>query len=494
MIIYVIHQQQLFSMTLPLKISGSYTLTDIDNSNKERNLVNISEQNGKWVAFSNKHVKIWHDKKAIDSIVLENYQYLLLQVKGEEEFLVMYSCPVNDNSFIGMKIPKNMEFIVGSGRDNAISCNNPLIGHKHAKITYQDGFWSIEDLNTQYGTFVNNQLIQGKVSLFHGDVIFILGLKLIVLSNTIYFNNPLGSVLYNKSLFSELPIREKMSLVSASDEDNEINLYDDKDFFVRSPRFMETIEDKPFKIDPHPSNQEPENAPFLLTVGPMMTMGASSVAMLMSAMYSFQNNQNVMSVMPTMVMSVSMLAGTLLWPSLNRSYTRKQTKKKLKKIEDRYGAYLIKKETELSEISTIQRQILLSNNISPTECYRLIIGKSRSLWMRELHQNDFLTLRLGIGRVPLKIKFSYPEEKFQLDEDKLDERMRSILEKYKYIEGVPVTESFIEKNITAITGKYPLIKNYVDLLIFQMVTFHSYYDLKIVLFTDSAKENGWEYL
>ena len=97
MIIYVIHHQQLFSMTLPLKISGSYTLTDIDNSNKERNLVNISEQNGKWVAFSNKHVKIWHDKKAIDSIVLENYQYLLLQVKGEEEFLVMYSCPVNDN-------------------------------------------------------------------------------------------------------------------------------------------------------------------------------------------------------------------------------------------------------------------------------------------------------------------------------------------------------------------------------------------------------------
>ena len=75
MIIYVIHHQQLFSMTLPLKISGSYTLTDIDNSNKERNLVNISEQNGKWVAFSNKHVKIWHDKKAIDSIVLENYQY-----------------------------------------------------------------------------------------------------------------------------------------------------------------------------------------------------------------------------------------------------------------------------------------------------------------------------------------------------------------------------------------------------------------------------------
>ena len=42
----------------------------------------------------------------------------------------------------------------------------------------------------KYGTFVNNQLIQGQVQLFHGDVVFILGLKLIVLGNTLYFNNP----------------------------------------------------------------------------------------------------------------------------------------------------------------------------------------------------------------------------------------------------------------------------------------------------------------
>ena len=80
MIIYVIHQQQLFSMTLPLKISGSYTLTDIDNSNKERNLVNISEQNGKWVAFSNKHVKIWQDKKQLGSVILQNYLFMALVV------------------------------------------------------------------------------------------------------------------------------------------------------------------------------------------------------------------------------------------------------------------------------------------------------------------------------------------------------------------------------------------------------------------------------
>ena len=32
MIIYVIHEQKLFNMTLPLKINGSYSLTDIFNN------------------------------------------------------------------------------------------------------------------------------------------------------------------------------------------------------------------------------------------------------------------------------------------------------------------------------------------------------------------------------------------------------------------------------------------------------------------------------
>ena len=99
MIIYVIHEQKLFNMTLPLKINGSYSLTDIFN-NKERNLINIVEENGNWVAYSNKHVKIWQDKKQLGSVILQNYQYLLLQVKGQEGFLVMYTCPVNDSSFV----------------------------------------------------------------------------------------------------------------------------------------------------------------------------------------------------------------------------------------------------------------------------------------------------------------------------------------------------------------------------------------------------------
>ena len=58
MIVYVIHEKKLFSLTLPKNISGSYTLNDIDNNNKSRMLINIQEENRQWIAYSNKHVKI----------------------------------------------------------------------------------------------------------------------------------------------------------------------------------------------------------------------------------------------------------------------------------------------------------------------------------------------------------------------------------------------------------------------------------------------------
>ena len=497
MIVYVLHEKRIFSQTLPKSISGSYNITDIKN-NKTRMLINIQEENGNWVAKSNKHVRIWQENRETEQVVLENYQYLLLQVKGEEGFLVMYVCPVNDESFIGITPIGNTDFYVGKETRNDISCNNPLIEPQHAKITYADNNWFIEDLNTKYGTFIDNKIINQRVKLYHGSVIFILGLKLIPLGNTIYINNPMGSVKWNKKLFKESTPKEGLvvNINSEEDEEENIQLYEEEDYFIRSPRFMEVLEEKPFIIDNHPQAPEPDDTPMILTVGPMLTMGMSSTVMLMSSINAYQTSQtkNIMTILPTAIMSISMLAGTLLWPTLSRKYTEKKNKKKKKEIEEKYGTYLVKKETELIEIAKLQGQILLSNNISPSDCYQMIITKNKSLWMRELHQDDFLTLRLGIGKVPLKIKFTYPEEHFRLDDDNLDDKMKQILEAHKYINGVPVVQSFIEKNITAIVGKYPLIKRYMDLLMLQIVAFHSYYDLKIVLFTNESHEEYWSYL
>ena len=90
-------------------------------------------------------------------------------------------------------------------------------------------------------------------------------------------------------------------------------------------------------------------------------------------------------------------------------------------------------------------------------------------------------MRLGLGRTTLSINFTYPTEHFTVDDNNLEEKMMIITEKYKYIDGAPVVENFVTKNIMAICGRYEYIKPYTDLLLLQMVALHSYYDLKIVI-------------
>lgn len=495
MLVYVIHKQGLYSKTLPSKIYGSYQISDFDENNKERMLINISAQEGRWVAFSNKNVKIVKNQEVVRSAFLEAYQFLLLQIKGQEGFIVLYACPVNDGTWMELAIPHDLEFTIGQENENAIVCKHPLIAPHHAKLIYQKNTWILQDLNSQYKTFVNHKVITGQQVLFHGDIIFIMGLKLIVRENKILLNNPLGSVSYDRTIFKAVPQREKIPPVSNTEEMGEISLYDEQEYFIRSPRFTEKIEEKSFRIESHPTIEEQDETPLLYTIGPMITMGSTSFVMLLVAFMSYQNNDgDITSILPTVAISASMLAGTLIWPTLNRRFQKKQQQKRHAKIEKRYGEYLIQKEKELKEISNSQKQILLSNYLNAMECYNLIINHSRNLWMRELPQNDFLSLRLGIGKVPLKIHLQYPEEKFQLDQDVLDEKMRLIIEQNRMIDGAPIVESLTEKNMIAITGVYEHVKAYMDNLLLQMMALHSYYDLKIVLLTNQSRANGWSYL
>lgn len=497
MIVYVIDKSRLISFTLPQKIYGSYWIIDVDDDNEEKKIINIQEEDGKWVAYSNKSVSIINNNQSITKTVLEAYNFFLLKLKNQEGYLILYVAPLNDPTKKNYLVANNTNITIGSTNDNTIAYRNKLTSKHHINLEYKNNTWFIEDMNSQNGTFVNNKAIKPsqKRPLNHGDIIFIMGLKIIVLGNQLTINNPLNSVTVNQTILKEKTMEQQTELIETDDEDLETNLYEENDYFVRLPRFTEILENRNFKIDPHPNINEQEQTPLIMTLGPMLTMGTTSFVMLLVAFMSMQDSsRSFYSVLPTIAISISMLAGVLIWPTLNRRFTRKQQKKRKEKIEKKYGEYLTLKEKELQQIVATEKQVLLSNSLSANECYDFIINKNRRLWERELQQKDFLKLRLGVGKEKVKINIDYPSEHFKLDDDLLDDRMRLIIEKNKEIDGAPITESFIEKNIAALIGHYEYIKPYVDTLILQMVALHSYHDLKIIIMTNEGKEKYWEYM
>ena len=142
----------------------------------------------------------------------------------------------------------------------------------------------------------------------------------------------------------------------------------------------------------------------------------------------------------------------------------------------------------------IQRQILIDNYLPLSETKNIIYSKKRNLWEREIDQEDFLDLRLGIGSTELKGTVSFPEQHFSVESDNLLEEVYKLGAESRILENVPISLSFVKRNNTAIIGTGTKKQEFINGLIIQMIAYHSYEDLKIVILTNEKNESNWEYL
>ena len=94
----------------------------------------------------------------------------------------------------------------------------------------------------------------------------------------------------------------------------------------------------------------------------------------------------------------TMLLSSVLFPFLSHRYTEKEKK-------------------EIENERAREQRILCEND---PECHIVLDYPTRDrqhLWERRPIDNDFLTVRLGAGDLPMIGQIEYPEQRFSLDED-----------------------------------------------------------------------------
>ena len=153
----------------------------------------------------------------------------------------------------------------------------------------------------------------------------------------------------------------------------------------------------------------------------------------------------------------------------------------------KYKEYIEQKRNKIHTEMERERQVLLENYIPLEECANIIFSRKRNLWEREIDQNDFLDLRLGIGNTTFQGTIKYPEERFTLEDDNLQKLALDLGKESKELENVPINLSFIKNNISAIIGDGKQKNYFIDGLALQLMALHSYEDLKIVIFTNEKK-------
>lgn len=487
--ISVLKSDKIINFVLPPQVHGNYWVIDKTKAGKERNFINIVENNGRWQMLSNYEVNIYVDGTKVDAVYLEVGKFYLLKVDKEEDVLV-YCCEVYDRKTAQLTIKQDAEVTIGSKETCQIQYNNKYIDMEHAKLIYRQGVWHINSLSKR-GIYINgDKVISKKIS--NGDVIFIMGLKIVVIKNNIIIDN-IDKIKVDSSLFMESRYPKQNAKVFEETEE-EILMYKDSDYFFKAPRFRNNPDKITLNIDSAPQKEEEDKTPLLFSMGPMLTMGMTSGVSAFTAINSVIINKRPLSdAIPSIIMAVAMLMTMILWPLLSRWYKKKQTRKREKLRVDKYTEYIEEKRNFIKNVMKTQKDALIESFPPTDELKKTILFKRTNLWEREKDQDDFLRVRVGTGTEPVNIDIRYPEEHFSLQVDDLKSVTNKLVSDSKDLENVPITVSFVEKYISALVGESPVIEKISYGMILQLIAYHSYDDLKLVFFTSEENKHFWEF-
>ena len=513
LIVTLMGKNSINKMTLPRNIMGNYWLCNKSNA-LERKVINIEAKNGSWQASSNSYASIVD----LGDIDLSNYRNYLSSPRGEikvlskvnlkensmygvylgieKELFILYCSPILKKNVFNIKVENISQILIGKGKNCQIRYSNNFVADTHAKINYKNGRAYIQNLDSYYGTFVNDNPIKDEELLLNGDVITIMDLKIIVMGKNLIVSCSNNNLHLNQDELMIITKKHQEILEYEEEDNDEVELFSEESYFSRAPRITNVIECEKVKIDAPPQMQSKEETPLILVLGSSLTMGTMMLVSIFNAIDGRMSGtatikQTILSIITAVAMLISMVA----FPILTVKYDRRRKKKYEQKRQKRYKDYLNKKVEKINEIMNKQRKILFDNYVSAEQCAEIILSRGSRLWEKRREDYDFLSVRLGVGNVPLKIDIQYPEEKFVMDDDNLVSILSEIAKNSKVLKSAPIALSFAEKNISAIITKdEEIIEKYMKQLIIQLITFHSYEDLKLVFLLKKDRFKKWDYV
>ena len=472
---------------LPDKIEDIYIISDTFGPNSSKENIYLDAYQNYWSIKSDETIQITNNNQIETRAILKEYSSYKIKFSDLDKTLSIYIVP--DLEKYSTLITNSSIKIGSTNQDNI--CYQALLKNQ-VSIVNNNNYYIITEQNED-NLYINSKKVKQKV-LELGDVIFLNGLKIIWMDSYIKINNPNNQVVFN-GLNNYLETSVENTYTKTTDIEKNIKLYNDNQIFFHTPRLKPEIKEEHIKIDAPPEEERNEQMPMLLTVGSSAIIGITSCITGISALNGLMTGtMDLFNAILEFIMCGLMLVACILFPMLMDMWQKKRIKKKEQLRQRRYKEYLSKKSTLIENIIEKQRQILYKNNLSLKEIENSIVNLDNNIWNREIIDNDFLTVRLGIGDRPCLLNVNIVEEEFSLYDDNLKDEVIKMTNEKRMIENVPITLSLRKNRVTPFIINCNFRKQYIDSLLLQLIYYYSGMDLKIVVFTNELNASNWEYL
>ena len=491
----LLSQQEFYTTVLPEKCAGHYWVRGRNHAGKTMAVIAVEalrsdDSTGapQWVAKSNRQFKILDKNNCIlQNAPLNPLELYKIQSADETLKFVLYTEPLSADRkcYSGYELTKKQAtLVIGRNSNNSIQFSNSFVSGEHAELVISQESMYIRDLDSTNYTYLNGKAVT-KAPLAIGDVIYILGLQIIVANRQIFLNNPDGSIHVQTADLREYHIPASENETAEVEDDSE---YQDEpeDYYYRAPRFKHDVDTYELRLDAPPSNQNHDDVPLIMLIGPSMTMGMASVATGAFAVSSAIGRGDISAAIPSIVMSLSMLLGTLMWPLITKTYQRRLNERKEARRQETYKSYLRQMQERVTGEIARQEQVLRENDVNTATYVSRILAPAPQIWERTPKHTDFLSLRLGYGNLPFKANIIYSERRFTVEQDNLTEAMYQFGEETRWLFNVPICLSLAERFISGVYADKQHLFSYAKSLILQIVALHSYDEVKLVLLYDES--------
>lgn len=496
MIISLFRKEKIITTYLPEKVNGQYWIEDVDEKGNAFKIISIEAVNGKWQFKSNRLVKISNSEdKFFESCLLNEEQfYKIIFLKNySAEFL--YVEPDTEDRKVLKKyvLSSKVDLTIGRNQKNCICYNNTCVSANHAILSF-DGInsWTLKDLDSTNGTFLNGKRISGSVDLNAGDYIYILGLKIFIGEKFFAINNPDKKVLIKNNLV--IPLKDQVI-----SNKNDVVVEENDNYYFRSPKFLRELESFKLKVDPPPQKEQKDEMPLAFVIGPSMTMGIASVFTALASIVNFTSqdvsDRNILTLLPTLAMAIGMLAGTIVWPIITKKIESKNKIKKETLRKKKYINYLNGCRQKIQESCVEQKNILLDRYPSVEYLCSSNEFWEHGLWTRIYGREDFLDVRVGTGNTDFDSDIDFPQKSFSLDDDDLIDEVNKMSNEDYSLTNVPIIHSLFNTKVTGIaSNNRELTFGFLRNIVLQLSMLQSYDELKIAVICNSVESEELQFI
>lgn len=446
---------------LPAVVEGKYTFPIAEKN------ISIIADNSQWKACVSKNgyftVMDPNNKGVVlkkREIVLQSNSLNVAQIGDAVFSLYLEDDCDGGRVFQPFYLEKDMDILIGRDPVCDIQYMSQFVSREHAILKYVGDKLTVKNNNSTNGVYVNGKRVQ-TAELKLGDVIHILGLCIVVGAGYIAMDSTDKCRITSRRV---IPLSENNYVKYLAPDGGEIEFYD------RKPRKKYKLDEKVIEIDSPPNPLPKNKIPLALRMGSQAVMGGQALF-----------TGNIIGAVTSLVL-----------PGMTQGLTEKDRKEYEEKRVERYREYLKFIEEEIAEEIRFEENFYRDIFPSLKDTLGFIKTKGR-LWERRKIDEDFLTVRLGTGTIPMFAEKQYAKKKFQLEPDFLEQEMYALAEKPSLLNDVPVTVSLQDDWIMGILGSQrDSLKMVINMIAYIAVT-HAYDDVKMAIIASPEMEKELEF-